>query len=145
MCRKTVGLTRTQHARRAQRLPLVCRRWHSVLMGEITAWQTLQLDSRIWSTDGLSSFFAFCSRTRCIEVGGGAHPIRGQRLLALVWQVWRRYVEAWDAVLTTQASLNMQASSGGTVGNTALRFSRRTSRCTRGTGSPIRRRSRCCS
>jgi len=69
---EVVGLTRTQHARRAQRLPLVCRRWRSVLMGESTAWQTLQLDSRVLSTDSLSSFFAFCSRTRCIEVGEAA-------------------------------------------------------------------------
>ena len=58
---------------RAQSLPLVCRRWREALTGPSAAWRTLHVDSSLMDPVCITSFFAFCSRTRCIEVGEDAY------------------------------------------------------------------------
>ena len=54
--------------RRAQRLPLVCRRWRAVLRDAEAAWRTLQLHSKIADAAHIKSLLAFCARLRCVEV-----------------------------------------------------------------------------
>lgn len=71
---------------RARHLPLVCRQWRNVLKDSSTAWRVLWLKSKIDDAAKIQSFFAFCVRTRGVEVRLGVLKPADVRRKAIMTQ-----------------------------------------------------------
>ncbi len=52
---------------RAQHVPRVCRQWRDVMRGS-GVWRALELPSQLMDWPRANNFFAFCLRTRGVEV-----------------------------------------------------------------------------